>query len=62
MLYFMRRCGNGPFRVRLVRQLEKRCGNAAGRVPRKNPDRENGEFGNFAETQGKDREFGLLNL
>ena len=33
----MRRCGNGPFKVRLMRQLEKRCGNAARRVPRKNP-------------------------
>ena len=25
------------FKVRLMRQLEKRCGNAARRVPRKNP-------------------------
>ena len=37
MTPFVRRCGNGPFRVGLMRQLEKRCGNAARRVPRKNP-------------------------
>ena len=31
------KCGNGPFRVNWVRQLEKRCGNPARRAPRKNP-------------------------
>ena len=32
------RCGNGPFVASLMRQLKKQCGNAAMRVPRKNPD------------------------
>ena len=36
MIDFGMRCGNGPFKVRLMRQLEQRCGNAARRVPRKN--------------------------
>ena len=35
MTNFRMRCGNGPFKVRLMRQLEKRCGNAARRVPMK---------------------------
>ena len=37
VLNVIKRCGYGPFRVSSMRQLEKQCGNAAGRVPRKNP-------------------------
>ena len=36
MKNIQKRCGNGPSKVRLMWQLEKRWGNAARRVPRKN--------------------------